>query len=167
MAPHLDIDWDSMSYRPIIFFNEFWHLHENLVPVNASLPELVIPLDLAQMGLWKFTIFQQVEKSFEMQVGRGSLSALPHGAGFVPAWWPLLAHAGVVACLARLPRGQLCLFRSAQHLHDRCSRPATHACMVLHARRIRAPTGHSLKRRPPSCPRSAPSARRARASRTS
>ena len=92
VAPHLDIDWDSMSYRPTVFFNEFWTLRENLVPVNGSLSELVIPLDLAQMGLWKFTIFQQVEKSFEMQVTAPPAHTHPRPAVSVAVSLLLFTH---------------------------------------------------------------------------
>ena len=64
-----------MTYYPTIFFNEFWTLRENLTPINETLKEVTIALDLTQMGLWKFTIFSQVEKSFEMQVGQAPGSA--------------------------------------------------------------------------------------------
>ena len=64
-----------MTYYPTIFFNEFWTLRENLIPINETLKEATIALDLTQMGLWKFTIFSQVEKSFEMQVWQAPGSA--------------------------------------------------------------------------------------------
>ena len=68
IQPHLDAQFDTMSYKPTVFFNEFWQMRDNLIPVNSTLQEQVIALDLSQMGLWKFTIYLQVEKSFEMQV---------------------------------------------------------------------------------------------------
>ena len=65
---HLDPNFESMTYYPTIYFNEFWMLRQNLIPVNETLREVNIALDLSQMPMWKFTIFSQVEKSFEMQV---------------------------------------------------------------------------------------------------
>ncbi len=65
---HLDPNFESMTYYPTIYFNEFWILRENLVPLNETVTEVNIALDLTQMPMWKFTIFSQVEKSFEMQV---------------------------------------------------------------------------------------------------
>ncbi len=65
---HLDPNFDSMTYYPTIYFNEFWILRENLVPLNETVKEVNVELDLTQMPMWKFTIFSQVEKSFEMQV---------------------------------------------------------------------------------------------------
>jgi hypothetical protein len=104
VGPHLDIDWDSMSYRPVIFFNEFWQLREILVPVNETLKEQTVALDLAQMGLWKFTIFQQVEKSFEMQVGACPCPCVLH----LPEE-PLLLHANS-GCAA----SSLCMLSSGR-----------------------------------------------------
>ena len=65
---HLDPNFESMTYYPTIYFNEFWMLRDHLIPVNDTVKEVQISLDLSQMPMWKFTIFSQVEKSFEMQV---------------------------------------------------------------------------------------------------
>ena len=65
---HLDPNFESMTYYPTIYFNEFWMLRDHLIPVNDTVKEVQISLDLGQMPMWKFTIFSQVEKSFEMQV---------------------------------------------------------------------------------------------------
>ena len=65
---YLDPNFESMTYYPTVFFNEFWLLRDNLIPVNETVKEVNIELDLSQMPMWKFTIFSQVEKSFEMQV---------------------------------------------------------------------------------------------------
>ena len=65
---HLDPNFESMTYYPTVYFNEFWVLRENLIPLNETVKEVDIAMDLTQMPMWKFTIFSQVEKSFEMQV---------------------------------------------------------------------------------------------------
>ncbi len=65
---YLDVDFDMMTYKPSVFFNDFWMLRDTLVPVNETLSEVQVALDLHQMALWKFTIYAQMEKSFQMQV---------------------------------------------------------------------------------------------------
>ena len=37
IQPHLDVRFDTMSYRPTVFFNEFWQMRDNLIPVNSTL----------------------------------------------------------------------------------------------------------------------------------
>ena len=73
---HLDPNFDSMTYYPTIYFNEFWLLRDHLIPVNDTVDEVQISLDLGQMPMWKFTIFSQVEKSFEMQVDLSPTAAM-------------------------------------------------------------------------------------------
>lgn len=68
IKPFLDVDFDAMTYTPSIFFNEFWMLRDTLIPVNETLSEVQVALDLHQMAMWKFTIYSQMEKSFQMQV---------------------------------------------------------------------------------------------------
>ncbi|EIE18938.1 cleft lip and palate transmembrane 1 [Coccomyxa subellipsoidea C-169] len=68
---YLDVDFDMMTYKPSVFFNDFWMLRDTLVPVNETLSEVQVALDLHQMALWKFTIYAQMEKSFQMQRDMG------------------------------------------------------------------------------------------------
>jgi hypothetical protein len=70
MKAVLQPDIDTMTYPPPIFFNDFWLLREHYIPLNETLTEVQLALDLSQMPMWKFTIFTQVEKSFTMQVSR-------------------------------------------------------------------------------------------------
>ncbi|KAK9917974.1 hypothetical protein WJX75_000180 [Coccomyxa subellipsoidea] len=71
IKPYLDVDFDTMTYKPSIFFNEFWMLRDTLIPVNETLSEVQVALDLHQMAMWKFTIYSQMEKSFQMQRDMG------------------------------------------------------------------------------------------------
>ncbi len=84
-----------MTYYPTIFFNEFWILRESLIPINETLKEVTIALDLTQMGLWKFTIFSQVEKSFEMQVREifGSAHSSSPGVRYIATVACSICHA--------------------------------------------------------------------------
>jgi hypothetical protein len=98
-----------MTYTPPIFFNDFWLLREHYTPVNETLEEVQLALDLAQMPMWKFTIYTQVEKSFDMQVRIAcqqrcvllSAAALDQATG-VRAGWPFLLP--VLACSSRWAR---------------------------------------------------------------
>ncbi len=50
------------------FSDEQSMLRDTLAPVNETLSEVQVELDLHQMAMWKFTIYSQMEKSFQMQV---------------------------------------------------------------------------------------------------
>lgn len=82
---YLDPNFEAMTYYPTIFFNEFWLLRENLIPINETVTEVNLALDLSQMAMWKFTIFSQVEKSFEMQVGHSLQFSMHVSCGLSPA----------------------------------------------------------------------------------
>lgn len=86
----LDPDFESMTYTPPIFFNDFWLLREHYIPINESLEEVQLALDFSQMPMWKFTIYTQVEKSFDMQV-RSQHCRI---SGLAIAYWLTLLPAG-------------------------------------------------------------------------
>jgi len=67
VKPHLDVDYGDMTYRPVVWFNEFWLLRDKLVPLNGSVAEVPLQLSVYPLALWKFTIYQQMEQSFNMQ----------------------------------------------------------------------------------------------------
>ena len=58
-----------MNYYPLVYFNEFWLLREYLVPLNETVSEVTLRLDLYRLAMWKFTLYNQMEESFSMQVG--------------------------------------------------------------------------------------------------
>ena len=59
-----------MEYTPTLFFNEFWLLRDHLIPLNETVGEVTLHFSLSGMSQWKWTIFTQMEQSFNMQVGR-------------------------------------------------------------------------------------------------
>ncbi len=62
------LDDDSMTYKPTVFFNDFWLMRKHLVPVNETVTELPLHLSLSGMGNWKFMLYVQMDQSFNMQV---------------------------------------------------------------------------------------------------
>ena len=74
VSPHLEIDQAAMNYFPIVFFNEFWLLRDKLIPLNETVEEVTLHLDVYRLAMWKFTLYNQMEESFSMQVCN-SLSA--------------------------------------------------------------------------------------------
>ena len=77
-----------MNYFPIVFFNEFWLLRDALIPLNETVSEVPLRLDLYRLPTWKFSLYNQMEESFSMQVcslnhllldhKRASLSCVKH-----------------------------------------------------------------------------------------
>ena len=65
------VDQEQHSYYPVVFFNEFWLLKDQLVPLNETVQELRLSLTLADLASWKFMLYNQMEESFNLQV-------LPH-----------------------------------------------------------------------------------------
>ena len=57
-----------MEYAPTLFFNEFWLLRDHLIPLNETVDEVTLHFSLSGMSMWKWTIFTQMEQSFNMQV---------------------------------------------------------------------------------------------------
>ena len=70
IAPHMSLDPVRMEYTPTLFFNEFWLLRDHLIPLNETVEEVTLHFSLSGMSQWKWTIFTQMEQSFNMQVGR-------------------------------------------------------------------------------------------------
>lgn len=68
MGAWMSLDDISMSYQPTVFFNDFWVLQSYLVPVNETLQDMPIQLNLNSMGYMKFMMYVQMEQSFSMQV---------------------------------------------------------------------------------------------------
>jgi hypothetical protein len=37
IASTMQIDWDTYSYRPIVYMSDFWLLKKNMIPLNESM----------------------------------------------------------------------------------------------------------------------------------
>lgn len=51
-------------YKPIVFPNDFWHLRQHYVEVNASTPSLPLQITFQPMSFWKFQTFASMTHGF-------------------------------------------------------------------------------------------------------
>ncbi|KAJ0977242.1 hypothetical protein J5N97_012716 [Dioscorea zingiberensis] len=73
VAGYLNVDPTTGNYYPTIYFNEFWLLKDKLIPLNDSISELPINLELGPISLTKWQLFLQIEQSFQMHRSYGSM----------------------------------------------------------------------------------------------
>ncbi|KAL4425896.1 hypothetical protein ABPG75_009912 [Micractinium tetrahymenae] len=74
LAPLVEADPATLTYPPLIWFNDFWLLRDYLVPVNGSLPELTLHFELSSVVGWKYMLMSQMDHSFSMQRDWGAMS---------------------------------------------------------------------------------------------
>jgi len=76
LPPHvskvLEVHKDRNQYYPVIFFNEFWLLKEHLIPINETTPELPLHMSFNVLSFLKWTMYEQMSQSLEMQLSLGS-----------------------------------------------------------------------------------------------
>ncbi|KAL8159138.1 hypothetical protein V2J09_000675 [Rumex salicifolius] len=72
-APYLNIEPKTGNYFPTIYFNEFWLLRDKLIPVNETVSELPLNLEVGPISLMKWQLFLQIDQSFKMQSSYGSM----------------------------------------------------------------------------------------------
>ncbi|KAF7332430.1 hypothetical protein MKEN_00124900 [Mycena kentingensis (nom. inval.)] len=63
------------AYKPIIYPNEFWHLRQHYVELNASTPSLPVRIVYQPMGFWKFQIFASMSHGFAEAAKQNGASA--------------------------------------------------------------------------------------------
>lgn len=73
IADNLIVDEKTGNYFPTIYFNDFWLLREKLVPVNESVNELELDLEISPIGLTKWQLFLQIDQSFQIHRNYGSM----------------------------------------------------------------------------------------------
>ncbi|EFJ43770.1 hypothetical protein VOLCADRAFT_106719 [Volvox carteri f. nagariensis] len=59
------------NYVPIVFFNDFWLLRDKLVPVNETLDNVTLHLELSYVSMTWWQLLLQMDQSFGMQVRMG------------------------------------------------------------------------------------------------
>ncbi|KAG1331225.1 cleft lip and palate transmembrane protein 1 [Cocos nucifera] len=70
---NLNIDPATGNYYPTIFFNEFWLLRDKLIPLNDTVKELPLNLELGPISMTKWQLFLQIEQSFQIHRSYGSM----------------------------------------------------------------------------------------------
>ena len=98
MAAWMLFDEETMTYQPTVFFNDFWVLQNYLVPVNETVQELPIQLNLNCIGNWKFMMYVQMETTFSMQVRRAGSRVLG-----TPKWSAGAYPGRSLECFCRRP----------------------------------------------------------------
>ncbi|XP_042494102.1 cleft lip and palate transmembrane protein 1 homolog [Macadamia integrifolia] len=73
VAPYLNIEPSTGNYYPMIFFNEFWLLRDKLIPLNGTVTELPLNLEVGPISTTKWQLFLQIEQSFQVHRSYGSM----------------------------------------------------------------------------------------------
>ncbi|GIL76805.1 hypothetical protein Vretimale_8728 [Volvox reticuliferus] len=70
ISEHLRMN-SAGDYEPIVYFNDFWLLRDKLVPVNETLDNVTLHLELSYVTMTWWQLLQQMDQSFGMQVNMG------------------------------------------------------------------------------------------------
>ncbi|XP_077224936.1 uncharacterized protein LOC143858181 [Tasmannia lanceolata] len=70
---YLNVEPSTGGYYPTIFFNEFWLLRNKFIPLNDSVTELPLNLELAPISMTKWQLFLQIDQSFQIHRSYGSM----------------------------------------------------------------------------------------------
>lgn len=73
IAPYLNVEPSTGNYYPTIFFNEFWLLRDKLIPINETVNELPLNLDVGPLSMTKWQLFLQIDQSFQIHRNYGSM----------------------------------------------------------------------------------------------
>ncbi|GAB4835476.1 hypothetical protein Ancab_000385 [Ancistrocladus abbreviatus] len=73
IAPYMNIEPKTGNYYPTIFSNEFWLLRDKLIPLNDTVTELPLHLEVGPISMTKWQIFLQIDQSFQIHRSYGSM----------------------------------------------------------------------------------------------
>lgn len=71
----LDVHIESTTgnYYPTVFFNEFWLLRDKLIPMNDTVTEVPLHLEVSPISMTKWQLFLQMDQSFQIHRSYGSM----------------------------------------------------------------------------------------------
>jgi hypothetical protein len=72
IKPHMRFATNSSGYYPIVFFDDFWLLEENLIEINESVSTLTLTLSYSPISIMKWQMYLQMEQSFSIQQSIGT-----------------------------------------------------------------------------------------------
>lgn len=72
-CPDLNVDPLTGNYYPIVYFNEFWLLRDKLIPLNETVTELSLNLEVGPISMTKWQLFLQIDQSFQIHRSYGSM----------------------------------------------------------------------------------------------
>lgn len=70
-ADHLRFFELGNGYKPLLFFNTFFVMKDNMMPINSSLSSLPLRIQFGTTSTWKFLMAMQMESQFAVQEGMG------------------------------------------------------------------------------------------------
>ncbi|XP_052195403.1 uncharacterized protein LOC127803317 [Diospyros lotus] len=73
IVPFLNIEPKTGNYHPTIFFNEFWLLRDKLMPINDTVEEYPLNLEVGPISMTKWQLFLQIDQSFQIHRNYGSM----------------------------------------------------------------------------------------------
>nr|GLL19844.1 cleft lip and palate transmembrane protein 1 homolog isoform X1 [Ipomoea trifida] len=73
IAPYLNIEPTTGNYFPTVFFNEFWLLKDKFIPINDTVTELPLHLEVSPISMTKWQLFLQIDQSFQIHRSYGSM----------------------------------------------------------------------------------------------
>ncbi|KAK3028692.1 hypothetical protein RJ639_038071 [Escallonia herrerae] len=73
IAPYLNVENSTGDYYPIVFFNEFWLLRDKFIPINETVNELPLHLEVGPISMTKWQLFLQIDQSFQIHRSYGSM----------------------------------------------------------------------------------------------
>ncbi|KAB2597109.1 cleft lip and palate transmembrane protein 1-like protein [Pyrus ussuriensis x Pyrus communis] len=73
VAPYLNVEPSSGDYFPTIFFNEFWLLRDKMIPINETVKDLPLNLEIDPISMTKWQLFLQIDQSFQIHRSYGSM----------------------------------------------------------------------------------------------
>lgn len=73
VAPYVHIESTTGNYYPTVFFNEFWLLRDKLIPMNDTVTEVPLHLEVSPISMTKWQLFLQMDQSFQIHRSYGSM----------------------------------------------------------------------------------------------
>ncbi|XP_077249682.1 uncharacterized protein LOC143889390 isoform X2 [Tasmannia lanceolata] len=73
IADYLNVEPSAGGYYPTVFFNEFWLLRNKFIPLNDTVTELPLHLDVGPISMTKWQLFLQIDQSFQIHRSYGSM----------------------------------------------------------------------------------------------
>ncbi|CBI27698.3 hypothetical protein VitviT2T_011292 [Vitis vinifera] len=73
IAPYLNVEPSTRNYYPTVFFNEFWLLRDKLIPINDTVKEFPLNLEVGPISMTKWQLFLQIDQSFQIHRSYGSM----------------------------------------------------------------------------------------------
>jgi hypothetical protein len=103
VATKMNFDRQKAKYHPKLFFNDFWTLREDKIPLNETVKEVTLEMEYYPQSLWKWQLIEQMEENWKQQkqmgTGGGDAETEIMKNMLIETSPALLVTTGVVSCL--------------------------------------------------------------------